>query len=72
MSTAIANNLQVGQSLTATNNMTWYQPSTPDGTVRLGVGNSGATTSDAITVTNAGVVKFNAGRQIVMSMIYGY
>ena len=72
MSTAIANNHQIGQSLTATNNMTWYQPASPDGTVRLGVGNSGATTSDAITVTNAGVVKFNAGRQIVMSMIYGY
>jgi hypothetical protein len=56
MSTLKTNNVQVGQSATATNNFTLYQPATPDGTVRLGVGNSGATTADAITVTNAGNV----------------
>lgn len=56
MSTVKANNHQVGQSGTATNNFTWYQPNTPDGTVRLGVGNAGATTSDAVTVTSAGNV----------------
>lgn len=72
MSTIKANNAQIGQSATATNNMTWYQPATPDGTVRLGVGNSGATTSDAIKVTNTGLVTYNAGRNIVMSMIFGY
>lgn len=53
MSTVKTNNVQVGQSLTATNNFTWYQPSSPDGTVRLGVGNSGATTSDVITITGS-------------------
>lgn len=42
--------VQVGNSGTATNNMTWYQPASPDGTVRLGVGNVGVTTSDRITV----------------------
>jgi len=56
MSTVKANNVQVGQSVTATNNFTLYQPATPDGTVRLGVGNAGATTSDVITATNAGNV----------------
>lgn len=53
MSTIKANNHQVGQSPTAANNFTLYQPSTPDGTVRLGVGNSGATTSDVMTVTGS-------------------
>ena len=54
MSTVKTNNVQVGQSGTATNNFTVYQPSTPDGTVRIGVGNSGATTLDVVTVSNAG------------------
>ena len=56
MSTLRTNNVQVGQSPTATNNFTLYQPSVPDGTVRLGVGNTGATTLDAVTVTSAGNV----------------
>jgi hypothetical protein len=56
MSTLKTNNVQVGQSVTATNNFTLYQPSVPDGTVRLGVGNSGATTADVITATSAGNV----------------
>lgn len=54
MSTLKTLNVQLGQSLTATNNFTWYQPLTPDGTVRLGVGNSGATSSDVISVDNSG------------------
>lgn len=54
MSTVKTNNLQLGQSLTATNNFSWYQPSSPDGTVRLGVGNAGATTSDVVTVNSSG------------------
>lgn len=54
MSTIKSNNHQVGQSATANQNFTLYQPTVPDGTVRLGVGNSGATTADALTVTNAG------------------
>ena len=56
MSTVKANNYQVGQSITATNNFTLYQPSTPDGSVRLGVGNSGSTTLDALKITNTGAL----------------
>jgi len=56
MSTINSKNVQVGTSGVANQNFTLYQPNTPDGTVRLGVGNSGVTTSDAVTVTNAGNV----------------
>jgi hypothetical protein len=56
MSTINSKNVQVGTSGVANQNFTLYQPATPDGTVRLGVGNSGATTSDVVTVTNAGNV----------------
>ena len=56
MSTLKTNNVQVGQSVTATNNFTLYQPASPDGTVRLGNGNSGSTTADVITATSAGNV----------------
>jgi hypothetical protein len=56
MSSVIAKNMQVGTSGTANQNFTLYQPASPDGTVRLGVGNTGATTSDVITATNAGNV----------------
>ena len=55
MSTINSKNVQVGTSGTATDNFTLYQPATPDGTVRLGVGNSGATTSDVVTVNSSGV-----------------
>ena len=55
MSTVKTNNVQIGQSATATNNFTWYQPTSPDGTVRLGNGNAGAVT-DRVTVTSAGNV----------------
>ena len=55
MSTVKANNVQVGQSGTPTNNFTLYQPTVPDGTVRLGVGNAGSVT-DIITTTSAGNV----------------
>jgi hypothetical protein len=61
MSTLKTNNVQVGQSVTATNNFTLYQPATPDGTVRLGVGNSGATTADVASFTSAGLFQFNSG-----------
>ena len=54
--TTKTNAYQIGLSATANQNLTWYQPATPDGTVRLGVGNAGATTSDAITVDNSGNV----------------
>jgi hypothetical protein len=60
MSTLKTNNVQVGQSGTATNNFTLYQPSSPDGTVRLGNGNSGSVT-DVASFTSAGVFAFNSG-----------
>lgn len=60
MSTLKTNNVQVGQSVTATNNFTLYQPSTPDGTVRLGNGNSGSVT-DVASFTSAGLFRFNSG-----------
>jgi hypothetical protein len=60
MSTLKTNNVQIGQSVTATNNFTLYQPSSPDGTVRLGNGNSGSVT-DVASFTSAGVFAFNSG-----------
>jgi hypothetical protein len=60
MSTLKTNNVQVGQSATASNNFTLYQPSSPDGTVRLGNGNSGSVT-DVASFTSAGVFAFNSG-----------
>ena len=60
MSTLKTNNVQVGQSVTATDNFTLYQPSTPDGTVRLGNGNSGSVT-DVARFTSVGLFQFNSG-----------
>ena len=57
MSTVKTNNVQIGQSVTATNNFTWYQPASPDGTVRLGNGNAGSVT-DLITVGSTGNLTF--------------
>ena len=44
MSTVKSKKLQVGTDATATNNFTIYQPATPDGTLRVGVGNSDSPT----------------------------
>ena len=57
MSTIKTNNVQIGQSVTATNNFTWYQPASPDGTVRLGNGNSGAVTN-LLTIDGTGNLTF--------------
>lgn len=54
MSTVKTNNVQVGQSGTATDNFTWYQPASPDGTIRLGIGNSGATSADVVRANSSG------------------
>ena len=53
MSTVIAKNVQVGTSGTATDNFTVFQPATPDGTLRIGNGNTGITTSQ-VALTSAG------------------
>jgi hypothetical protein len=55
MSTVIAKNVQIGTSGTATDNFTIFQPATPDGTLRIGNGNTGITTSQ-VAVTSAGNV----------------
>ena len=47
MSTVKSKNLQVGTDATATNNFTIYQPATPDGTLRIGVGNADSPTEVA-------------------------
>tara|TARA_R110000803_G_scaffold199239_1_gene263213 strand:- start:86 stop:679 length:594 start_codon:yes stop_codon:yes gene_type:complete len=44
VSTVKSKKLQVGTDATATNNFTIYQPSTPDGTLRIGVGNADSPT----------------------------
>ena len=57
MSLLKANGVQIGQSLTPTNNFVWYQPSVPDGTIRLGNGNAGSTT-DVLTINSSGNAVF--------------
>jgi hypothetical protein len=54
MSTLKINNLQVGQSSTPTQNFTLYQPTVPDGTVRLGNGINGSVT-DQLIVNSVGL-----------------
>ena len=61
MSLIKSNAVQIGQSGTATQNFTLAVPSSPDGTIKLARGNSGATTQDVMNVSNAGVVSFPQG-----------
>jgi hypothetical protein len=53
MSTLIAKNIQVGTSGTPADNFTIFQPATPDGTLRIGNGNTGITTG-LVTLNSAG------------------
>ena len=55
MSTLIAKNVQIGADTTATNNFTIYQPATPNGTLLIGNGNTGITSS-LVALTSAGNV----------------
>ena len=55
MSTVITKNLQIGADGTASNNFTVYQPASPDGTLRIGNGNTGTTSTD-VALTSAGNV----------------
>ena len=59
MSTLKTNAAQIGQSVTPAQNFTLYTPATPDGTVRLGLGNAGSTTADILNINGSGVVAFN-------------
>jgi hypothetical protein len=56
MSLLKSNSVQIGQSTTGTNNFTLSVPSSPDGTIKLARGNSGATTADILTVDASGNV----------------
>jgi len=47
MSTVKSKKLQVGTDASASNNFTIYQPATPDGTLRIGVGNADSPTEVA-------------------------
>jgi hypothetical protein len=54
MSTIKVNNIQIGQSGTATQNFVLSTPITPDGTIKLSRGNVGATTQDILTIGATG------------------
>ena len=54
MSTVKSKKLQVGTDATATNNFTIYQPASPDGTLRIGVGNADSPTEVA-QLTSSGL-----------------
>jgi hypothetical protein len=60
MSTVKSKKLQVGTDATATNNFTIYQPATPDGTVRVGVGNADSPT-EVGRFDSSGNLLFNSG-----------
>ena len=57
MSLVKSNALQIGQSLTATNNFVWYQPAVADGTIRLANGNFESPT-DLLTINSNGNATF--------------
>jgi hypothetical protein len=59
MSLIKSNSVQIGQSTTGTNNFTLSVPSSPDGTIKLARGNSGATTQDILSVNASGNATFN-------------
>lgn len=82
MSLLKSNSVQIGQSVTATNNFTLSVPASPDGTIKLARGNSGATTADVLTVDASGNVTLNeltatlvtstlAGKGSVIAKSYG-
>ena len=58
MSLLKSNSVQIGQSATATQNFTLSVPSSPDGTIKLARGNSGATTADVLSVASDGRLSF--------------
>ena len=72
MSTVKSKKIQLGVDATASNNFTIYQPATPDGTLRIGVGNADSPTevarfdatgmiSGGAAPTTAQVLSANAG-----------
>jgi hypothetical protein len=71
MSLIKANAVQIGQSNDATENFTLAVPASPDGTIKLARGNSGATTQDVISVDASGNVGFGTYTN-TPSTIVGY
>lgn len=73
MSLLKSNSVQIGQSATATNNFTLSVPSSPDGTIKLARGNSGATTADILSVNASGVITGStfSGATITSSTVNG-
>ena len=75
MSTVKSKKLQVGTDATSSNNFTIYQPATPDGTLRIGVGNAdnptevGRFNSNGYVATNAPAfrVKQSSGQALSQS-----
>jgi len=65
MSLLKSNSVQIGQSATATQNFTLSVPSSPNGTIKLARGNSGATTADILTVDASGNVTTTLANGIV-------
>ena len=71
MSTLIAKNIQVGADGTASNNFTIFQPATPDGTLRIGNGNSGITSS-SVAITSSGNVGIGTSSPSSLLSLYKY
>jgi hypothetical protein len=69
MSTVVSKNVQIGADGTASNNFTIYQPESPDGTLRIGNGNSG-TTSAQVVLTSAGNVGIGTSTPLGNLQVY--
>jgi len=65
MSTVRANQIQIGQSATVTDNGTWYQPTGGDGTIRYAVGPSTSKQFDALTINGSG--KIDVARSLTVT-----
>ena len=87
MSTVKSKKLQVGTDASASNNFTIYQPATPDGTLRIGVGNadsptevarfdatgmiSGGATPDALSTATGSTPSYSARAWVSLDGVSG-
>jgi hypothetical protein len=63
------NQLQLGDSATATNNFSLEVPSPPDGTLKLARGISGSTTQDVISISDLGDITLPNGLLVIGSVV---